>query len=140
MASWARTQSVVTLSSCEAELLSLNTGAAEEKWLQNLLAEMGIQTQLVLETDSSAAQAVTHMLGVGRMRHVAIRTVWLQDEVRAKRLEIRKVAGAVNDADMMTKALQPKRLMDLAMRVGLRPSFEEVSVIAMMGGGPLRRC
>ncbi len=39
------------------------------------------------------------------MRHLEIRDLWLQKEVRDGRLEIRKVNGKENSADLMTKIL-----------------------------------
>ena len=39
------------------------------------------------------------------MRHLEIRDLWLQKEVRDGKLEISKVIGAENPAELMTKIL-----------------------------------
>ena len=53
------------------------------------------------------------------MRHLAIRDLWLQKEIREGRLETIKVLGTQNPADFMTKALSlgdiTKRLTTLSL-------------------------
>ena len=52
---WSRTQPVVAQSTCEAELLALNTGAAEAKLIQSVLAEMNVDAMIKVCSDSSSA-------------------------------------------------------------------------------------
>ena len=49
------------------------------------------------------------------MRHLEIRDLWLQKEVAEGRLEVHKVAGEENPADLMTKILG---LRDIQARLG----------------------
>ena len=118
---WSRTQPTIAQSSCEAELLAANTGATEARFLQSLMEELGVTANIIIETDSSSAEKVTRKRGVGRMRHLAIKELWLQDEVRSGRIEVKHVKGLVNPADLMTKALPRKRLWELCELVGLQP-------------------
>ena len=118
---WSRTQPTLAQSSCEAELVAANTGATEARFLQSLMEELGVTAKIVIETDSSSAEKVTRKRGVGRMRHLAIKELWLQDEVRSGRIEVKHVKGLVNPADLMTNALPRKRLWELCELVGLQP-------------------
>ena len=55
------------------------------------------------------------------MRHLEIRDLWLQKEVNEGKVEVRKVRGDSNPADLMTKVLGVRdveaRLKDLSIRV-----------------------
>jgi hypothetical protein len=116
---WSKTQSVVAQSSCEAELLALNTGAVEGKLAVSVLKELNRLPTLILTTDSSSAANSTKRRGLGRMRHMDIRELWLQDEVRAGAVKIEKIDGLKNTADMLTKALPRPRFNELSALLGL---------------------
>ena len=51
---------------------------------------------IVLGTDSSAVKSFVCRRGLGKMRHIAIRDLWLQKEVREGKLKVRKVPGMEN--------------------------------------------
>ena len=72
----SRTQSVVALSSCEAELLALTVALQEAKFVASVLVELKKQVQIWIRTDSSSARAVVHRRGAGRRKHIAIRELW----------------------------------------------------------------
>jgi len=130
---WSRTQPVVALSSCEAELLALNVGAAEGKFIQSLMAEIGLVTSLTVESDAGACLAVVRRLGAGRMRHIDVRQLWLQSEVQAKRVMVRKISTEQNPADVLTKAVTPQKLQQMLPRIGLIEAAGDVeSLVAVI--------
>ena len=53
--------------------------------------------------DSSAGKAICQRLGVGRVRVLDIRTLWLQAKVRDKQVAVIKQDGDSNVADFRTK-------------------------------------
>ena len=59
-------------------------------------------------TDSSAAKSFVSRGGLGKMRHIEIRDLWLQKEVLKGMVKVVKVAGEDNPADLMTKFLPVK--------------------------------
>ena len=61
-------------------------------------------------TDSAAAKSFVNRRGLGKMRHLQIRDLWLQEEVDKGKLVIHKVKGAENAADLMTKILSVKEV------------------------------
>eukprot|EP00973_Karenia_brevis_P015872 2172423-Karenia_brevis.AAC.1 len=69
----------------------------------------------MLGTDSSAAKSFVCRRGLGKMRHLEIRDLWLQKEVYDGRLIVSKVPGEENPADLMTKVLSNK---DIESRPG----------------------
>ena len=63
-------------------------------------------------TDISAAKSFVSRRGLGKMRHLEIRDLWLQQEVLNKRVVVSKVAGEENPADLMTKYLSFSEITD----------------------------
>lgn len=86
---------------------------------------------VVLYTDSTSATAVTDRPGVGPLRHLAARQLWLQEEVRAGRPRIQRVATSDNISAMLTRGLAEPRFIVLRGALGLRDlaqiGFEEES-------------
>eukprot|EP00972_Heterocapsa_arctica_P059905 8836116-Heterocapsa_arctica.AAC.1 len=60
----------------------MSVGVGEAKLTQSLLSEFGAKLIMHLKSDSSSARAVTHCRGLGKLRHIALRELWLQQEVR----------------------------------------------------------
>jgi len=76
--------------------------------LQTIGAEIGmpeLDKEITLETDSSAAKSFAARRGLGKMRHMEARYLWLQGEVLKKTMKVLKVKGEENPADLMTKYL-----------------------------------
>ena len=105
---WSHTQGTIALSSAEAEYYAMVEGAARAKGLQTLAKEIGLlgmDGPITLNTDSSAAKSFASRRGLGRMRHVETRHLWLQEEILAKRVVLAKIRGEANPADIATKFL-----------------------------------
>ena len=140
-AAWSRTQATVTMSSCEAELLALNLAACEGKFSQSVLREIvgscdtgasgsgdGGDIEVQIFTDSSACLGLLHKRGLGRARHMSVKQIWLQDELRAGRLSAHYLPGDENVSDMLTKALPRARFEELRLKFGVDASNAEASV------------
>ena len=97
-------------------------GTQRGKWAVTVATELGIQLGgggLVLKTDSEAAKSFVSRRGLGRMRHIEVRELWLQEEVRKGSVKVKKVAGTENPADLMTKFLGKSEVVDKLRRMGL---------------------
>ena len=57
----------------------------------------------MLWSDASAAIGIARRKGLGKVRHLDVGDLWIQDKLRSKDLDLKKVAGVVNPADMLTK-------------------------------------
>ena len=112
--SWSSTQTSVALSSGEAEFNGVVRGAGVGLGYQSLLRDLGVNVGLRVWTDSSAAIGICSRQGLGKLRHLDTHTLWVQQAVRSKRVDLRKVAGEVNPADLFTKhSLTRERLIGL---------------------------
>ena len=105
---WSSTQGAYVLSSAEAEFYAMIEASVRTKGLLSLAKELGFTDLLHivhLGTDSSAAKSFVCRRGLGKMKHLEIRDLWLQKEVREGKVEVYKVDGTENPADLMTKIL-----------------------------------
>mgnify|MGYP000143650214 FL=1 len=119
-----RKQKVVALSSCEAEYYAASSGVVEGLGTVSLLEEVageGItrpgtqgdndqgmapsvsRVSVSLYMDSSSARSLCGRVGVGKVRHLSTRMLWLQELVQSRRLSVKKVHTEVNVSDLMTK-------------------------------------
>ena len=103
--SWCTTQPTVALSSAEAELVAAVRGAAEGLFVHALARDFGCDCRLEFHLDSSAAIGIRRRTGVGKIRHLDTRLLWIQERVQSCEIKIVKVAGVVNPADLLTKHL-----------------------------------
>ena len=112
---WSATQQAYALSSAEAELYAMVEAVTRSEGLCTLSRELGftnLDPVLRLGTDSSAAKSFVHRRGLGRMRHLDIRDMWLQKEILDGRLIVDKISGLKNPADLMTKVLSLNEIVD----------------------------
>jgi len=100
---WSSTQTTIAQSSGEAEYYALVRAAAEGLGMQSVMQDLGWKMRVRLHVDSSAAKSIASRVGLGRVRHLEVKFLWLQAVVRDRRLEIRKVHGTENPADVLTK-------------------------------------
>ncbi len=63
--------------------------------IKSLFGDLGLEMQSQVNTDSSTARSIASRRGAGRVRHVEVRELWVQDN-----LNIVKVRGEDNVADV----------------------------------------
>ena len=103
--SWSSTKPSISLSSGEAEYYGVVKATGIALGQQSLMADLGMKVSVRVWTDSSAAMGICGRSGLGKLRHVQTHTLWVQERVRTKAIELRKVNGLVNPADLFTKHL-----------------------------------
>ena len=125
--SYSRTQKSIALSSAEAEYLSL-TGAASEALNIHIALRFLTASPVVLKafTDSSACRGICARQGVGRIKHLAVRLLWLQQAIRAGRLTVHSVPTQQNPADIGTKPLTAKRIQLLLYILNFRNDDQRI--------------
>ena len=102
---------MITLSSGEAELAGVVKGAAEAIGIRSLSADLGWECPLKLFADSSAAIGICKRTGIGKVRHLAVGQLWVQERLETKDFELYKVLGTENPADILTKHV-PREVLD----------------------------
>ena len=116
---WSKTQTTISLSSGEAELHGIAHGAAQGLWMQSLLLDLGWQLQLRVHSAATAAIRICRRKGLGKIRHLATTDLWIQDKVRSKQIELLKVLGTDNPADVLTKYVNRQTMEKALSTMGL---------------------
>ena len=118
--SWAKTLPILALSSGEAELMAVVKGTTELMGLQALFADLGVDVKMRVRSDATAAIGIVSRVGLGKVRHLAVADLWIQQAARRGLVEFFKVPGAINPADLFTKALEAAIMKEHGNRIGQR--------------------
>ncbi|WVZ02271.1 hypothetical protein V8G54_023077 [Vigna mungo] len=122
--SWRSTlQSVVALSTTEAEYYALAEGVKEALWLKGLVRELGFdQKSVCVHCDSqSAIHLANHQIYHSRTKHIDVKLHFVRSIVESGDVQICKIASEENPADMLTKPLAKERFLFLLSRIGCLP-------------------
>ena len=103
--SWSKTQAVIAKSSGEAELYGVVRGSTEGLGLITLCSDLGSVVACRIHVDASAAKGIVEREGLGKLRHIDVDILWLQEQQARARLPLHKIEGSKNPADLMTKHL-----------------------------------
>ena len=100
-----------------------------------MMKDLGRTKKGVVYADSSAALAIADRKGSGKLRHVNIRMLWIQEKEQRGEVGLREVNGAVNPADLMTKYMAGPRMVDLMRRLGQVHKVGRASTALQVQGG-----
>ena len=115
------------LSSCEAEFLAAAGRSAEAIQIKELWTFLSKRPVLIRAiTDSSSCRAFSERLGVGRLKHIDARYLWMQLEVKKGTLVMDSIPTLWNVADLGTKRLSKLRREFLMFLIG---------IVELHGGG-----
>jgi len=123
--SWSRTQDSVTLSSAEAELVALGKLAAEVLGIRSIMMEWqmaDLRAPSQLYADASAALGIAKRDGAGKLRHINVKSLWLQEKKLRSEMTFNKIAGENNPADGLTKHVRQELAQKYASSTGIRLS------------------
>ena len=116
----SRTQRVISLSSCEAELHGMVSTLCDGIFIKRC-AEFVFKGSVehILLTDSSSARQLCSRQGTGKVKHLSAKILWIQDQVRNGEIALSQISTAFNVADIGTKVLSAKRLKTLLSDIGI---------------------
>ena len=110
---WSSTQSVVALSTGEAEMYAINKTAATGMGGQSILKDLGVTLELRVFTDATTGKSLVTRRGLGKVRHIAVNELWLQSHVQNKTVTMVKIKNKFNPSDMMTKYLTKMEMQQI---------------------------
>jgi hypothetical protein len=106
----SKTQPIVTLSSTEAEYLSLSSGAQELLFTQSLLDEMQhcVRPGIIKEDNMGAIFLVNNLTVGPRTKHIDVRHHFIRQHKENNDLTVRFTKGDDNESDALTKNVTEK--------------------------------
>ena len=117
---WSKTQPTIALSSGEAELAAIVRSTSEGLGMIAVMKEFNIDCDLIVKSDAVAAIGIVKRQGLGRVRHLAVADLWVQQRAKDGEVHYRKLAGKVNTSDMMTKPVEREIITRHMQSLGLR--------------------
>ncbi|UYV76806.1 hypothetical protein LAZ67_14002076, partial [Cordylochernes scorpioides] len=122
--SWrSKKQSLVALSTCEAELISICEGICEVKWIKGLLEELCKDANFptTLKTDSqSAIKWIKSEKITSRTKHINRKLYFVKDAVEEGTIDLEFVRSDEMEADLLTKSLPKEKLKNCINSLGLK--------------------
>lgn len=70
---------------------------------QSMAKDIAMVKKLKVHSDATAAIGIARRRGLGKLRHLDVEDLWIQHKVRSKQIDLVKVDGKVNPADIFTK-------------------------------------
>ena len=110
--SWmSKRQSVVALSTTEAEYIAATHASKEAVWLQRLCSSMGLVQQAIrIDCDSQSAIFLAKNPAYhSKTKHIDVQYHFVRDMVEAKRVLLVKVDTLKNVADALTKSVSTQK-------------------------------
>lgn len=119
--SWSsRKQSVVAISTCEAEYMALSAATQEAVWWQGIQTFYGNNDPLQIKTDNQSALSIANEGNVSaRTKHIDIRHHFIQEKVKENRVEISYINTHDQVADILTKPLVKEKFEHCRKSLGL---------------------
>ena len=68
-----------------------------------MLSDLGVNLHVAVSTDSSAAKGIANRRGLGKVRHIELSELWVQDQIARGRITVYKIDGSENSSDSLTK-------------------------------------
>ena len=87
------TQAVIALSNGEAEYYGLVKAAAQAIGVKSVIKDFGIKEdkKINVKSDASAAIGIAQRRGLGKVRHIEVNQLWLQEKVANGTIIIEKI-------------------------------------------------
>ena len=100
-------QSVVALSTTEAEYIAVTKAIKEEMWLQGILGELGVHQQKVTVfcDNQSTIHLTKHQFFHEISKHIDVKLHVVRDVVMKGSIVVEKIQTEENPSDMFTKAV-----------------------------------
>ena len=117
---WSKTQPNFALSSGEAELAAIVRSTSEGLGMIAIMKEFDIECDLTVKSDAVAAIGIVKRQGLGRVRHLAVADLWVQQRAKGGEVSYVKLDGKRNTSDMMTKAVEKEVIMRHMQSLGLQ--------------------
>nr|KYP55969.1 Copia protein [Cajanus cajan] len=118
---WSKKQLLVATSSTEVEYRALAQAVTEVLWIQSFLKELQIKfnTPIVLCDNHSTISLSHNPVLHSRSKHMELYIFFVREKVLSKALVVSHIPAQNQDADVLTKALSPRRFLFLQSKLNV---------------------
>jgi len=97
------TQGLGAMSSGKADCYGIVKGASMGLGIKIVLSVLGVAVNAIIRMDASATKGIANRKGLGKVRHIQLNQLWIQDRVVKGEIIVLKVKGKENLANLLTK-------------------------------------
>jgi len=115
---YSKTQSVIAISTGEAEFYAVVSAVSTAIGIQSMLADLMVTVSIIIMCDATTGIVMASRQGLGRAKHIATQYLWTQSLFLNRVVRIDKVPGEKNRSDLMTKYLPQQRADKLLVMSG----------------------
>lgn len=124
--SWkSKKQTVIALSTAEAEYVALSTATQEVSWMRKLLDDLGENSDApttIHEDNQSAMAIATNPVNHNRTKHIDIKYHYIRQAVQENMVKLQYCPTSDMVADVLTKPVYTETFKRLRDRLGLIPN------------------
>jgi hypothetical protein len=105
----SKRQSIIALSSTEAEYIAIASAVKGGLFIRNILEELGYGKQVIqLKVDNTGARLIAGGAKTSRSKHIEVRYFFVKELAQNNEINIEMVRTDQNVSDIFTKALGPQ--------------------------------
>ena len=130
---YSDTQATIALSSAESEFYATGSATARGLQCKVYLSETERLCELDVYSDSTAARGMCQRTGVGKVRHLELRFLWIQERLRLKAFRLNKETTEEMTVDILTKYCQWPQIEQHCATLNLRFPVKGLSSLMVAG-------
>ena len=130
IAAWSRVQSRIALSSVDAELYAGMRGISETLGFVQMMREFKTDAwgRIVHRVDASACRDCDMLRrGCGGLKHITVKSLWIQEAVREYSIEIERISGDEMHAHILASPTSAEELRNHLTK--LNAYRDDVSIV-----------
>ena len=132
------TQATIALSSAESDFYATGSATARGLQCKAYLSETERPCELDVYSDSTAGRGMCQRTGVGKVRHLELRFLWIQERLRLKAFRFNKETTEEMTADILTRCCEWSKIEQHCATLNLR--FPVKGLSSLMVAGILVHC
>ena len=88
--------------------------------VQSMMRDLGFAVKPVLNIDAKATEHILHRQGIGKLKHIDVAYLWVQDEIRSQRLRVHRISSEEKCRRFGNETTQQSSDCEALPHVGIR--------------------
>ena len=87
--------------------------------MQSIAKDLGFDISVRIHSDACASIGIARRRGLGKIRHLDVEDLWVQQKIRDRSVDLVQVLGTENPADILTKYVAADLLNKMLQNIGM---------------------
>ena len=84
-----------------------------------MMRDLGVEVRIEVIQDSTAAKGTVSRIGIGKIKHLDVGWLWIQEIVKLGLVKLVKIDGKENPSDILTKPISSSEAGRVIAKCGL---------------------